>query len=85
MLQSTSGTVVGVHVPSEEDEQFVKDEIEKTKLLTKEEKIAKINFIEGILFRGQAAQIGGDIYQKTTHQIVGYEPDGLPVLKRLRF
>lgn len=85
MIKSRSNEVIGIHVPSHQDEQFVKNEIEKTKLLSELEKETKKSFIETIISQGQAAEIGGNVYLKTTHQIVGYEPDGLPVLKRLRF
>ena len=85
MFQSTSNEVVGIHVPSANDEQEVKAEIAKTALLSESEKKAKVSFINGIIARGQAADRAGEIPMRATHQIIGYEPDGLPVLKRIKF
>jgi hypothetical protein len=40
---------------------------------------------EGVLERNEAVEVGKPMTPGTTHQIIGYRPDGSPILKRTRF
>ena len=48
---------------------------------------AKRAFERGLMERGEAAlpDENGNLPPKATHEIVGYEADGHPILKRRRF
>jgi hypothetical protein len=46
---------------------------------------AKKKFVLGIQSRGEAVPAGQPLPPGATHEIVGYEPDGTPILKRKRF
>ena len=55
-------------------------------MLTAEQiKAAKKKCEEGILSRGEAAPLGKPLPPGATHEIIGYEADGTPILKRKRF
>lgn len=44
-------------------------------------------FTRGVIIRGEAAEADakGELSSETTHEIVGYDPDGTPRLKRRRY
>jgi hypothetical protein len=46
---------------------------------------AKRKFEQGILVRGEAVKTGKRLTAGATHEIVGYRPDGSPILRRRRF
>jgi hypothetical protein len=46
---------------------------------------AKKKFEQGILARGEATQVGKPLPAGATHEIVGKNRDGSPILKRKRF
>jgi len=46
---------------------------------------AKKKFEQGILARGEAVQAGRPLPAGATHEIVGKDRDGSPILKRKRF
>jgi hypothetical protein len=46
---------------------------------------AKKKFVRGVQSRGEAVPIGNSLPPGATHEITGYEPDGTPILKRIRF
>jgi hypothetical protein len=46
---------------------------------------AKQKFERGILRRGEAVPKGTPLPSGATHEIVGTNPDGTPILKRKRF
>jgi hypothetical protein len=46
---------------------------------------AKQKYEHGIIVRGEAAEAGKPLPPGATHEIVGYRPDGSPILKRKRF
>jgi hypothetical protein len=46
---------------------------------------AKKKFVLGIQSRGEAVPAGKPLPPGATHEIVGYEPDGTPILKRNRY
>jgi hypothetical protein len=48
-------------------------------------KAAKEKFERGILTRGEAVPEGTPLPPGATHEIVGTNPDGTPILKRKRF
>jgi hypothetical protein len=50
-------------------------------------KLEERRFIETLVANGQAAVRGkdGKLPPGVTHEIIGHEPDGLPIVKRIRF
>ena len=48
-------------------------------------KAASKKFAAGVVARGEAVPAGEPLPPGATHEIVGYEPDGTPILKRKRF
>ena len=48
-------------------------------------KAAKQKFERGIIERGEAAPKGSPLPSGATHEIVGTNADGTPILKRRRF
>jgi hypothetical protein len=54
---------------------------------TEEEKKERKAFIAGLIARGQAAERdkNGKLPAKATHEIIGYETDGTPIVKRVKF
>ena len=50
-----------------------------------ESKAAAQKFVQGILKRGEAVPAGDPMTPGVTHEIVGKDPSGNPVLKRNRF
>jgi|HubBroStandDraft_6_1064221.scaffolds.fasta_scaffold133915_2 hypothetical protein len=46
---------------------------------------AKRKYVQGIVERGEAVECGKPLPAGATHEIVGHEPDGTPILKRKRF
>jgi hypothetical protein len=46
---------------------------------------AQRKYVQGMVARGEAVEAGKPMPPGATHQIVGYEPDGTPILKRVRF
>lgn len=46
-----------------------------------------VDFVKGLVVRGEAAPVSSDgrLPDGATHQIVGYDDNGLPLVKRLRF
>lgn len=54
---------------------------------TEEEKKERKAFIADLVARGRAAERdkSGKLPAKATHEIIGYEDDGTPIVKRIRF
>lgn len=46
---------------------------------------AKRKFEQGVVARGEAVEAGKPLPPGATHEIIGYRPDGSPILKRKRF
>ena len=46
---------------------------------------AQRKYVQGMVARGEAVEAGKPMPPGATHQIVGYQPDGTPILKRVRF
>ena len=55
------------------------------KLTAKQIKAAKKKCVEDIIARGEAAPLGKPLPPGATHEIIGYEANGTPILKRKRF
>lgn len=51
----------------------------------KQIKTAKNKCVEDIISRGEAVPLGKPLPPGATHEIIGYEADGTPILKRKRF
>ena len=88
MFKSTinqSNESLGVNNPTAADEQTVKNELEKIKTLSDEEMSARKSFIQGLVARGQVADLGESILHRHTHLVIGSEPDGTPIVKRIKF
>ena len=89
MFNSTvnqSKEVLGVNNPTVEDEQMARDEIERRKTISAEEKAEIGNFIHGLVARGQIADLGENILHRHTHLVIGLDSDGItPIIKRIKF
>jgi len=48
-------------------------------------KAAKAKFERGLLSRGEVVPKGAPLSPRATHEVVGTEADGRPILKRRRF
>ena len=48
-------------------------------------KAAQAKFEQGLLARGEAVPAGQPLTRGATHEIVGKDGDGAPILKRRRF
>jgi hypothetical protein len=46
---------------------------------------AKQKYVRGILARGEAVSTGEKLHPGTTHEIVGHDEAGNPILKRRRY
>ena len=46
---------------------------------------ARRKFEEGIVARGEAVEAGKPLPPGATHEIIGYRPDGSPILRRIRY
>ena len=52
---------------------------------SKQAELARRKFEQGIVARGEAVEAGKPIPPGVTHEIIGYRPDGSPILRRIRY
>jgi hypothetical protein len=64
-------------------ESPVADQLPQT--TAEEEKAAKKRFAEALVARGQAVPKGQPLPPGATHEIVGYDDEGTPIVERRRF